>query len=90
MMVWPRQGELYLLTAEFISGKEAERIGLVSVCVPRAELMDAPWRWRTSWPHGSQPAIRMTKRAITTWMRAAQPAFEASMGAEMFCFMGRT
>jgi enoyl-CoA hydratase/carnithine racemase len=42
---WPllcgmAKAKYYLLTADFVNGKEAERIGLVSLCVPRAELMD--------------------------------------------------
>src|SRR5204862_6629752 len=43
-ILWPllcgmAQAEYYLLTAEFIDGKEAERIGLVSLCAPADDLM---------------------------------------------------
>ena len=40
-IIWPllcgmAKAKYYLLTAEFIDGREAERIGLVSLCVPPA------------------------------------------------------
>src|SRR5438270_3897159 len=43
-IVWPllcgmAKAKYYLLTCDFIDGKEAERIGLVSLCVPADELM---------------------------------------------------
>ena len=45
MIIWPllcgmAKAKYYLMTAEFIDGKEAERIGLVSLCVPAEKLMD--------------------------------------------------
>ena len=44
-IIWPllcgmAKAKYYLLTADFITGKEAERIGLVSKCVPLDQLMD--------------------------------------------------
>ena len=43
-IIWPllcgmAKAKYYLLTSDFIDGREAERIGLVSLCVPRAELL---------------------------------------------------
>src|SRR4029453_8679817 len=43
-IVWPllcgmAKAKYYLLTCDFIDGKEAERIGLVSLCVPAEQLM---------------------------------------------------
>ena len=44
-VIWPllmsmAKAKYYLLTCEFLDGKEAERIGLVSMVVPPEELMD--------------------------------------------------
>src|SRR5204863_155120 len=43
-ILWPllcgmAKAKYYLLTSDFIDGREAERIGLVSLCVPHDELM---------------------------------------------------
>src|SRR5947208_10844218 len=43
-ILWPllcgmAKAKYYLLTSDFIDGKEAERIGLVSLCVPAGELL---------------------------------------------------
>ena len=51
-IVWPllcgmAKAKYYLLTSDFIDGKEAERIGLVSLCVPADQLMR---RRRSRWP----------------------------------------
>ena len=44
-VIWPllmgmAKAKYYLLTCEFLDGAEAERLGLVSLCVPHDELME--------------------------------------------------
>jgi len=77
-----------VLAAEFVNGKEAERIGLVSLCVPRAELMDKAMAVANKLANGSQQAIRFTKRSLNGWMNVARPIFESSLAMEMLCFLG--
>ena len=90
---WPllcgmAKAKYYLLTGDFISGREAERIGLVSLCVPRAELMDKAMAVANKLAAGSKQAIRLTKRSLNGWMNMARPIFESSLAAEMLCFLG--
>jgi len=90
---WPllcgmAKAKYYLMTAEFVDGREAERIGLVSLCVPRAQLLDKALGVAAKLATGSQQAIRLTKRSLNNWMRLSQPAFDASLAMEMLCFMG--
>lgn len=92
-IVWPllcgmAKAKYYLMTAEFVSGKEAERIGLVSLCVPRAQLMDKAMEVADKLAAGSQQAIRFTKRSLNGWMNLARPVFESSLAMEMLCFLG--
>jgi len=92
-IVWPllcgmAKAKYYLLTADFIDGREAERIGLVSLCVPRADLMGRALSVATSLALGSQPAIRATKKALNNWMRVAGPIFDNSLALEMLNFLG--
>ncbi len=82
------KAKYYLMTAEFVNGKEAERIGLVSLCVPRAELMDKAMAVANKLANGSQQAIRFTKRSLNGWMNVARPIFESSLAMEMLCFLG--
>ena len=93
VILWPllcgmAKAKYYLMTAEFLNGKEAERIGLVSLCVPRAQLMEKALATADKLAKGSQPAIRYTKRSLNNWMRLYQPAFDASLALEMLCFLG--
>ena len=81
------KAKYYLMTADFVDGKEAERIGLVSLCVPRAQLMDKAMATADKLANGSQMAIRYTKRSLNNWMRTFQPAFDASLAMEMLCFL---
>jgi enoyl-CoA hydratase len=90
---WPllcgmAKAKYYLMTAEFVSGKEAERIGLVSLCVPRAQLMDKAMEVADKLAAGGQQAIRFTKRSLNGWMNMARPIFESSLAMEMLCFLG--
>ncbi|MDP3412615.1 MAG: enoyl-CoA hydratase/isomerase family protein [Polaromonas sp.] len=92
-ILWPllcgmAKAKYYLLTADFVTGKEAERIGLVSLCVPRAELMDKAMAVANKLANGSQQAIRFTQRSLNGWMNLARPIFESSLAMEMLCFLG--
>lgn len=93
VICWPllcgmAKAKYYLLTSDFIDGREAERIGLVSLSVPRAELMDKALSVARKLATGSQQAIRLTKRSLNGWMHMARPIFESSLAAEMMCFLG--
>jgi enoyl-CoA hydratase len=82
------KAKYYLLTADFIGAAEAERIGLVRLCVPPDELMDRAVEVAIRLATGSQHAIRLTKRALNNWLRLAGPTFDVSAAYEMLTFMG--
>ncbi|MPY93041.1 MAG: enoyl-CoA hydratase/isomerase family protein [Acidimicrobiia bacterium] len=93
VIIWPllcgmAKAKYYLLTCDFIDGKEAERIGLVSLSVPRDELLDKATEVAENLAGGAQWAIRWTKRALNLWLEQASPSFEASLGYEMLGFFG--
>jgi enoyl-CoA hydratase len=92
-IVWPllcgmARAKYYLLTADFLDGREAERIGLVSRCAPREEVLDTALEIATRIAKGPQQAARWTKRTLNHWLRAAIPAFDASVAYEMLTFLG--
>ena len=92
-ILWPMlcgmaRARYYLLTGEMMTGTEAERIGLVSKCVPREEVLTEAFRVAGTLATGSQLAIRLTKRALNGWLRNAGPLFDQSAAYEMLTFMG--
>jgi enoyl-CoA hydratase len=92
-ILWPllcgmAKAKYYLLTSEFIDGKEAERIGLVSLCVPPEQLMPRALEVADKLGRGSQQAIRWTKKSLNNWLRLAGPIFDQSIALEMLTFMG--
>jgi enoyl-CoA hydratase len=92
-IVWPllcgmAKAKYYLLTADFIDGREAERIGLVSRCVEDARVLDEALAIADRLAVGPQQAARWTKRTLNHWLRAALPAFDASVAYEMLSFFG--
>jgi enoyl-CoA hydratase len=92
-ILWPllcgmAKAKYYLLTSDFIDGREAERIGLVSLCVPPAELLPKAFEVADKLALGSQQAIRWTKRSLNNWLRMAGPIFDQSIALEMLTFMG--
>jgi enoyl-CoA hydratase len=92
-ILWPllcgmAKAKYYLLTSEFIDGKEAERIGLVSLCVPAEQLMPRALEVADKLGRGSQQAIRWTKKSLNNWLRLAGPIFDQSIALEMLTFMG--
>jgi enoyl-CoA hydratase len=93
VIVWPllcsmAKAKYHLLLCEPIDGAEAERIGLVSLCVPEAELHERALDIARRLASGSQPAIRHTKLALNNWLRAAGPAFDASLALEFLDMTG--
>ena len=91
-IIWPllcgmAKAKYYLLTADFLDGREAERIGLVSLCVPGAEVLPKALDVATRLAQGSQLSIRWTKRALNNWLRQAGPIFDQSLALEMLTFM---
>lgn len=92
-IIWPllcgmAKAKYYLLLGDFIDAREAERIGLVSKCVPREEVLPTALKIATRLAAGPQHALRWTKRTLNHWLRAAIPAFDASVAYEMLTFLG--
>ena len=92
-IVWPllcgmAKAKYYLLLCDEVSGEEAERIGLVSLCVDERELADKALEVARRLARGSQPALRWTKYSLNNWLRMAGPTFDASLALEMLGFTG--
>lgn len=92
-IVWPllcglAKAKYHLLLCEPVDGVEAERIGLVSLCVPEDELEERALAIATRLTVGSQPAIRHTKLALNNWLRLAGPTFDASLALEFLDMTG--
>ncbi len=78
----------HLLLCDPVRGEEAERIGLVSLCVEDEVLQDKAVEVAARLAAGAPSAIRFTKHALNNWMRTAGPAFDASLALEMLGFGG--
>nr|WP_314482066.1 enoyl-CoA hydratase/isomerase family protein [uncultured Pseudomonas sp.] len=92
-IIWPllcgiTKAKYYLMTADFINGKEAERLGLVTFCAPRDEVLAKALAIAASLAKGSQTAIQATKKSLNNWMRMAGPIFDNSLALEMMGFLG--
>jgi enoyl-CoA hydratase len=89
---WPllcgmAKAKYYLLTCEAMTGEEAERIGLVSLCVDDDVVQDRALEIAVQLSNGAQSAIRWTKHTLNHWYRAQGPAFDASVAYEFLGFM---
>jgi enoyl-CoA hydratase/carnithine racemase len=92
-IVWPllcglAKAKYHLLLCEPVDGETAERIGLVSLCVPAEELEERALEVARRLAAGSQAAIAHTKLALNNWLRAAGPAFDASLALEFLDMTG--
>jgi enoyl-CoA hydratase len=86
--VWPllcgmAKAKYYLLLCEPILGEEAERIGLVSLCVEPDQVQAKAASIAERLAKGSPTAIQWSKRALNHWFRLGWPAFEHSLAAEL-------
>jgi enoyl-CoA hydratase len=92
-IIWPllcglAKAKYHLLLCEPLSGEEAERIGLVSLCVEDAELHEKALAIARRLAAGSPTAIRWTKYALNNWLRLAGPTFDTSLALEFLGFTG--
>jgi enoyl-CoA hydratase len=90
-IIWPllcgmAKSKYYLMTSDFVDGREAERIGLVSLCVPDDQLLDKATEVATNLATGPRHAIQFTKRALNQWLLQAGPIFDHSLALEMLGF----
>ena len=77
-----------LLMCETLTGEEAERIGLVSLCVDDDEVQSRALEVATALAGGAQSALRWTKHTLNHWYRQMGPAFDASLAYEFYGFGG--
>jgi len=92
-IVWPllvgmAKAKYHLLLCEPMSGVEAERLGLVSLCVDEDELEAKALEIAERLAAGSRSAISHTKLALNNWLRSAGPTFDASLALEFLDMAG--
>jgi enoyl-CoA hydratase len=90
---WPllcgmAKAKYYLLTCETLTGEEAERIGLVSLCVDDDQVHDKALEVADGLAHGAQSAIRWTKQTLNHWYRSQSAVLDASLAYEFYGFGG--
>lgn len=88
---WPllcgmAKAKYHLLLNKPIDGVEAERIGLVSLCVEDEVLLDTALEIANQLVVSPQYAVSFTKYALNNWYRMAGPSFDASTALEMLGF----
>jgi len=92
-LCWPllcgmAKAKYLLLTCDTLTGEEAERIGLVSVCVDDELVQDRAFEIAVQLAGGAQSAIRWTKHTLNHWYRAQSAILDASLAYEFIGFGG--
>ena len=90
---WPllcgmAKSKYYLLTCDPLSGEEAERIGLVSLCVDDDQVQERAMAVAVQLAEGAQSAIRWTKQTLNHWYRQQAAILDASLAYEILGFAG--
>ena len=90
---WPllcgmAKAKYYLLTCETLTGEEAERIGLVSLCVDDDQVQEKALAVAGQLAAGAQSAVRWTKQTLNHWYRAQSAILDASLAYEFYGFGG--
>jgi len=90
---WPllcgmAKAKYYLLTCETLTGEEAERIGLVSLCVDDDAVQSRALEIAMQLADGAQEALRFTKHTLNHWYRAQAATFDASLAYEFYGLTG--
>src|SRR3954463_2150537 len=88
---WPllcgmAKAKYHLLTCRPLTGEEAERIGLVSLCVDDEQVLERARAVARGLADLPARAVQWTKYSLNNWYRQAGPIFDASLGFEFFGF----
>src|SRR3979411_387016 len=80
-IIWPllcgmAKAKYYLLLCETLTGEEAERIGLVSLCGAYAKVLATALEACTKLAALAPGAVRWTKYSLNNWLRMAGPSFD--------------
>lgn len=91
VIIWPllcglAKARYHLLTNKSLSGAEAERIGLIAMAVPDAQVLETALDVARTLSAGSATAMRWTKHALNNWLRLAGPSFDTSLALEFLGF----
>jgi enoyl-CoA hydratase len=92
-IIWPllvgmAKSKYYLMLCETLLGEEAEKHGLVSLCVEDDKVVAEAMNICDKLLAGSQVATRFTKYALNNWLRMAGPTFDTALALEMLGFDG--
>jgi len=88
-LIWPLavglvQAKKYLMTGDWLSADEAERLGLVTEVVDSGTSVERAHAIARRLADGPQVAIRTTKMALNQWLRLGQlGSFDYSLALEM-------
>lgn len=88
LLVGMAKAKYYLMTCQPLTGEEAERIGLVSLCVDDDQVHDRALEVADELLAVSPSAMRWTKHTLNHWYRQMAPAFDASLALEFYGFGG--
>ncbi len=80
-LIGPGKAKELLFTAEYIDGKEAERIGLVNKAVPLDQLMETAKEMAAKIAENSSFSIKMIKRGL--YMARGEVSLDALMDYEI-------
>ncbi len=87
-LAWPLavgvvKAKRYLLTGDWITAEEAERIGLATEVVEPGKSLERAMEYARRFVNGPQQAIRATKRAVNDWLRlGVTVTFDHSLALE--------
>jgi enoyl-CoA hydratase len=92
-IIWPllcgmAKAKYYLMTGEPLYSEEAERIGLISLCVDDDKLQETAIKVAVNLTKASPSALRWTKLSMNNWLQQAWPIFENSLALEILGFSG--
>ena len=92
-IVWPllcgmAKAKYFLLTADTFTGEDADRMNLISMSLPDAEVEAKAVEVAQRLAESAPAAIRWTKQTLNHWIKQAAPIFEASLALEFIGFAG--
>lgn len=93
-LIWPllvgmAKTKYHMFTNTPITGAEAERMNLVSLSVPKDQVLERALEIADNLANGSQQALRWTKRSLNIgWLTNALPQHELSSALELVGLFG--